>query len=92
MAKALVSCDWDNATPGTPAGRVTIDVKAIYVGTDLPGGLLLDRDIITVPNVDLSLQPNQIATAIADAVRTRATSLGYSIGANEIILSGLVKG
>jgi hypothetical protein len=92
MAKALVSCAWDNALPGTPAGRVTIDVKVIYVGTDLPGGILLDRDIVTVNNVDLSIQPAQIVSAIASAVRTRASTLGVNVGANEIILPDLVKG
>jgi hypothetical protein len=91
MAKALVSEILD-ARPGTPAGRVTIDYSVVYVGTDLPGGTNFDRDIVTVSDVDLSVQPSQIQTAIAAAVRTRATSLGINIGGNEVILCGLVKG
>ena len=92
MAKALVSCHWESAQPGTPAGRVTVELSAIYVGTDLPNGLTFDRDVVTVANVDLSVQPSQIESAIASAVRTRAATLGINVGNNEVILSGMVKG
>jgi hypothetical protein len=91
MAKALVS-EIVAARPGTPAGRVTVDYSVIYVGTDLPNGLTFDQDIVTVDNIDLSVQPTQIQTAIAAAVRARATSLGINIGNSEVILCGLVKG
>lgn len=91
MAKALVS-EIIAARPGAPAGRVTVDYSVVYVGTDIPGGINFDQDVVTVENLDLSVQPSQIQTAIAAAVRTKATSMGINIGNGEIILCALVKG
>jgi hypothetical protein len=91
MAKAIVS-EVLAAEPGTPAGRVTLTYTVFYAGTDIPGGINFDQDIVRVENVDLSIQPSQIQSAIASAVRTRATTLGINVGANEIILCGLAKG
>jgi hypothetical protein len=91
MAKALVS-EIVAAEPGSQVGRVTVEYSVVYVGTDIPGGINFDRDIVRVENIDLSIQPTQIQSAIASAVRTRATSLGINIGNSEVILCGLVKG
>lgn len=78
------------AEPGTQAGRVTETHEVVYVGADVPAGF--DVDHVVVENLDYSIQPSQIQTAIAGAIRTRAASLGINIGNNEILLDAIVKG
>lgn len=92
MARALLSCLWENASPNAVAGLVDVDVQVMYVGTDLPGGIGVDRDIVRVVGLDASQTPAQIVTAIAAAVRTRAASIGYTIGVNEVLAPSLSKG
>lgn len=89
MAKALVK-HMVAAEPGTTAGRVTATYEVVYVGADVPGSF--DTDLVVVANLDLSLQPAQIDAAIASGIRTRASSLGITIGNNDVILCGSVKG
>lgn len=78
------------AAPGSQAGRVTEVHEVVYVGPDVPNGF--DVDLVKVENLDYSTQPAQIAAAIMTAVRSRAASLGITVGNNEVVGEGLVKG
>lgn len=78
------------AAPGTQAGRVTETHEVVYVGADVPTGF--DVDHVVIENLDYSIQPAQIQSAIAAAIRTRAAAIGISLGNNEILLDAIVKG
>lgn len=76
--------------PGTQAGRVTETHEVVFVGADVPAGF--DVDHVVVENLDYSVQPSQIQTAIATAIRTRGATLGYAVGNNEALVDAIVKG
>lgn len=79
------------AYPGTQAGRVTEVHEVVYVGTGA-NGEGFDIDHVVVANLDYSVQPAQITSTIATAIRNRAASIGISIGNNEVLLDSIVKG
>jgi hypothetical protein len=78
------------AEPGTQTGRITETHEVVYVGADVPGGF--DTDHVRIENLDYSIQPAQIQSAIAAAIRARAASIGISVGNSEVLLDAIVKG
>lgn len=91
MARAFCDYDFDNATPGAAADQFIVPVKVLYAGSDLPAGKMVDHDILPV-TLTFTDSLNVMQTKIVDAVVARATSIGYTLARNGVLMLSLVKG
>jgi hypothetical protein len=83
MARAFVNSDFSAGEP-RPTGvadEFQIDLPVVFLGADLPAGLNgVDKSMVTV------------TLNFADAaVRAQATSLGYSVANNGVLVCSLAK-
>ena len=74
---------------GNGDGTFTVNVLVVYSGSEVPTG----TDLTTVPvTIDGSDNIINIRNKISNAILTKATSLGYSLVSNNIILLDFQKG
>ena len=74
---------------GSISGRITEKHNVVYLGADVPNGA--DYDTVLVENIDYSQTPAQITSFIGNAIRPRATSIGRTVGANQVLLFDITK-
>jgi hypothetical protein len=89
MAKAVVDVSFENCVP-VSASEYQVQLPVTFIGSDLPGGIGVDKDLVTVNFLDADTI-NQMGSKLATAVRALATSRGYTIPANQILTCALTK-
>ena len=92
MARAFVS-NYEIAaiTAGQTADTFVVPMNLVFIGTEIPriGGIDYDRINVQLAFADTI---NTMQGKIVDAITARATTLGYTLARNGILLPALVKG
>lgn len=85
MANAFVLGFTESGFEGT---SFRIYFRASYIGADVPGGSTSEQLSVLI---DPTLNATQINSAIGDAVRAFATSMGFTVPSSSVIISSVSK-
>ncbi len=88
MAKAFVPKGIEKVT-GNPDGTFNINMLTTFSGSDVVGGTDI-TDVTAI--IDGGDSPTHIRNKMTDAVLAKASSLGYSLSATNVILLKYQKG
>jgi hypothetical protein len=95
MAKAII-LSFEDVDPGADDNNFTLRAKVLFVGATVPGSPLIDKGAtengIAIPINISTLNATNYSNAVETACINRATQLGFTIVATDVLLPTYTRG